>query len=71
MKCQHLADQVEVSEGLGTPAETGSGQVPWRCAVEKAFALGSPGISSAFAPTQAGCATLDMHGTSGSSHFLI
>lgn len=36
-KCHHLADQVEAR--LEIPAKTGSGQMPWSCAVEKAFVL--------------------------------
>lgn len=38
-KCHRLADQVEVR--LEMPAKSGSGQMPWRCAEEKAFALRS------------------------------
>lgn len=70
-KCQHLADRVEVREALGTPVRRALGKclgdVRWR----RPLPLEVRASGSTFAPTQVGCATLDMPGTSVSSHCLI
>lgn len=70
-KCHRLADQAGVRKGLETPAETGCGQMPWRCTVERSLPSEGRALGSTFASAPVSCVTLDMPVTSLSSHFLI